>query len=198
MRYIDRAFAFAVLSFLGGACIGATLVLLSSNVREFAVMLLQARMVYPLRAVSPYGSIATFLVVFMNNSVPAVLSFAYPLAIARITWTPPLSDRRMSLLLGAYTYTATSLVGLFSLGMPLAIGWAIGGSNLFFTLISRARIHGPLEFGFVLVCLAEPLRLVWTKKQGEVLRKLSDDRQLLIASIVALLVSAAIEVFLGI
>jgi hypothetical protein len=197
MKFIDRAFALAVAVFLVGAFIGAISIILSSNFRALANVLFEARMLSPIRTASRLGDIAVFLVIFLNNSVPAVLSFVYPLAVDKIRWTPPLSIRRRFLFLSAYTVISAFLSGFFSLGAALASAWVLGGTNLFLSLISGARIHGPLEFAFVLVCIAEPLRVSWVTKKGAAPRKLVDDRVLLPFSITGLLVSAAIEVFLG-
>ncbi len=195
MRFIDRPLALTVAVFLIGAFIGAILVVLSSNIREFAIMLLQARMLSPVQAVSHLGNIAVFLLIFVNNCVPAVLSFIYPLIIARVKWTPPLTERRNFLLLSGYTFAAAFLIGFFSLGTPLATGWVLGGTSMLFSLISTAMVHGPLEFAFVLVCVAEPLRIARATREG-VAERLFDDRELLAVSVLGLLASAAIEVFL--
>ena len=198
MKYIDRAFASAILMFLAGALLGATITILSTNMREIAVALLQARMVSPLQMVSHLGDIAVFLVVFANNSVPVILSFVYPFALAKIVWTPPLGKHRRALLLSSYTFIAAFLIGFFSVGTPLAVAWVLGGTRLSFSLIFGARIHAPLEFALVLVCVAEPLRLSSSARGGETIRQLIDDRWLLAFSIAGLLVSGAIEVSLGI
>jgi hypothetical protein len=197
MRFIDHASALAVVVFLIGGCTGAILVVLSSNIRELAIILFQARMLSPVRTVSHLGDIAVFLLIFVNNCVPAVLSFIYPLVMAKINWTPPLTERRNFLFLSGYTYAAAFLIGFFSLGAPLATGWVLGGTSMLFSLISTARIHGPLEFAFVLVCVAEPLRIARVKREVATSR-LSHDLGLLTVSVLGLLASAAIEVFLGI
>jgi len=195
MRFIDRALALTVAVFLIGAFIGAILVVLSSSVREFAIMLLQARMLSPVQSVSHLGKIAVFLLIFVNNCVPVVLSFAYPLIIARIKWTPPLSERRNFLFLSGYTLVVAFLIGFFSLGAPLATAWALGGTQMLLSLISEAWVHGPLEFAFVLVCVAEPHRVARVAREVANSR-LFHDRGLLAVSIVGLLVSGAVEVFL--
>lgn len=195
MRFIDRPLVLTMAVFLIGAFIGAILVVLSSNIREFAIMLLQARMLSPVQTVSHLGNIAVFLLIFVNNCVPAVLSFIYPLVLARIKWTPPLTERRNFLLLSGYTFVAAFLIGFFSLGAPLATGWVLGGTSMLFSLISTASVHGPLEFAFVLVCVAEPLRIARATRE-DVAERLFDDRELLAVSVLGLLASATIEVFL--
>jgi len=195
MRFLDRALASAVAAFLIGAFVGAAAILQFSNIREFTIMLIQARMLSPIRTLSQYGDIVVFLAVFINNTVPVVLSFIYPLAIARITWMPPLTRQRTFLLLAGYTLAVAFLIGFFSLGAPLVTGLVLGGTQVLFSLISNARVHGPLEFAFVLVCVAEPLRLARLK--GELApARVAEDLGLLVVSIVGLLGSSAIEVFL--
>jgi len=198
MRFIDHAFAITVMVFLLGAFVVATLIVFSSTFREFSLTVLRTRMLSPMQTVAHLGDVAVFVAVFVNNLIPTVLSFAYPLAIAEINWTPPLSRHRLLFFLSAYTFIAAFLIGFFSLGAPLATGWVLGGTNLFLSLISGARIHGPLEFGFVLLCIAEPLRISWDPTDRGTLVKLVDDRTLLFVSIAGLFVAAAIEVFLGI
>lgn len=195
MRFIDWPLAFAMAVFLVGALIGAILVALSSNIREFAIILLQTRMLSPVQTASHLGNVAVFLLIFVNNCVPAVLSFIYPLIIARIRWTPPLTERRNFLFLSGYTFAAAFMIGFFSLGAPLAIGWVLGGTHMLISLIYTASVHGPLEFVFVLVCVAEPLRVARAGK-GMTARALLDDWPLLVVSIVGLLGSSVIEVFL--
>jgi hypothetical protein len=195
MRFIDHALALTVAVFLIGAFIGAILVVLSSNIRKFAIMLFQARMLFPVQTVSHLGDIAVFLLIFVNNCVPAVFSFIYPLVIARIKWTPPLSERRNFLFLSGYSFLVAFLIGFFSLGAPLATAWALGGTQMLLSLIFGAWAHGPMEFTFVLVCAAEPLRIA--RVATEVAKsRLFHDRGLLAVSIAGLLVSGAVEVFL--
>jgi hypothetical protein len=197
MRFIDRALALTVAVFLIGAFIGAILVVLSSNIREFSIMLFQARMLSPVQTASHLGDVAVFLLISVNNCVPAVFSFIYPLVIARVKWTPPLTERRNFLFLSGYTFVAAFLIGFFSLGAPLATGWVLGGTSTLFSLISTAKVHGPLEFAFVLVCVAEPLRIARATK-GMTPSAPLDDWPLLAVSILGLLGSSAIEVFLNI
>jgi hypothetical protein len=198
MKFIDRASAVAVAVFLAGAFFGGVSVFLSMTMRTLTTALLQSRMLSPMRFASQLGEMAIFLLIFLNNSVPVVLSFLYPFAMGRIRWTPPLSRQRNFLFLGAYTLITAFITGFFSLGAPLATAWIIGGANLTLSLIQSVRVHGPLEFGFVLVCVAEPLRLVWVGAKEEAPRRLADDRKLLFASLVGILLSAVIEVFLRI
>lgn len=196
MKFIDRAFALAIAIFFAGAFVGATLVIISPYFRTGIITLLQARLVSPIRTATRFGDIGVFLVIFLNNSVPVVLSFLYPFIIAKITWTPSLTRQRRFMLLSCYTFIAAFLTGFFSLGTPLAATWVLGGANSLISTISGARIHGPLEFGFVLLCISEPLRISMSTTERETLRSLGDDRRLLFVSVAGLLISGAIEVFL--
>jgi hypothetical protein len=197
MKFIDRPFGLTVTVFLIGGSVGAVLTALSSEVRELALEVLQARMISPIQTASHLGDIALFLLIFLNNMAPVILSFLYPLAILRIPWTPPLTKQRHLLFLGGYTFIAAFLVGFFSLGAPLGTGWTIGGTKMLLSMISGILVHGPLEFAFVLVCIAEPMRISQVARELAT-RKLVDDRILLAFSIIGLLSSAVIEVFLGI
>jgi len=197
MKFIDRPFGVTVAVFLIGALAGTALTGLSSDVRELALGLFQARMISPIQTVSHLGDIALFLLIFANNAVPAVLSFAYALAIIRVDWTPPLNRQRRRLFLGGYTILAAFLVGFFSLGAPLGAVWALAGISALGSLISGAIIHGPLEFAFVLLCVAEPFRIA-TLTEEMATKRLTEDLRLLGVAIVGLVASAAIEIFLGI
>jgi hypothetical protein len=195
MRFIDRALGLAVGVFFAGAFAGVLLVNLSSSARDFALLLLQARVVVPMRAVSGFGNVIVFTAIFLNNSVPVFLSFLYPFALGKINWTPPLTVRRRSIFLGSYTIITAFLTGLFSLGAPIGVASALGGLVVVTSFLSEARIHGPLELAFVLVCIAEPLRII-PSSEGDLVRRLREDRWLLPLSLAGLLASAAIEVFL--
>jgi hypothetical protein len=197
MRFLDHAFLLTVSVCLVGTVVGGTLVALSSNLRDFTIGLLHGRMLSPINTVSYFGTVSVFFLIFVNNCIPSALSFGYPLVILRLRWTPPLSERRNFLLLSGYTFLAAFLVGFFSLGAPLAVGWALGSTKTLFSLISGAWVHGPLEFAFVLVCVAEPLRIARLAREVAA-RRLFDDWGSLAVSIVGLLAPAAIEVFLRI
>jgi len=103
--------------------------------------------------------------------------------------------RRRCIFLGSYTIMTAFLSGLFSLGAPLGIASALGGPVLVTSFLAETRIHGPLELAFVLVCIAEPLRII-PSSGGDLVERLSEDWWLLPLSLAGLLASAAIEVFL--
>lgn len=192
MRYVDRAFAAAVAVSLLGGLIGAFLVLVLPFVRGPFIGLLQARLVAPIKAISQFGDGALLLLVFVNNSVPAVLSFAYPFIIATIHWTPPLTPERRRLLMASFTWLCAFLIGFFGLGVVLSVAWVIGGAQLLFTLLRGALIHGPTELVAILLCVSEPMRLVEDRIN---FMRLRQDLRLLAVCLVVLFLSAAIEVF---
>ena len=102
MRVIDRAFGISVLVFCAGAVMGALAVFLP-GFPEFVTVMLRVRMTMPLQVIAEFGGIAVFLLVFLNNSIAVVLSFLYPFTMTKIHWTPPMTQQRMLLFMGAFT-----------------------------------------------------------------------------------------------
>jgi hypothetical protein len=194
MRFVDRALASTIAVFCLGVVIGDAAVMLVSPFQQWAETIIQVRMLTPVQTAAEMGSIPLLLLVFLNNSIPALLSFLYPWAVVRIAWTPPLSERRRRVLMAGYTYLSGILTGLFGVGVPLGLAWALRGMSGEVSLLFAARIHAPLELFFVLVCIAEPLRLAYIDS-SEVTTKLREHALLLWVSIVGLLLSAGIEVF---
>src|SRR3989304_7313305 len=111
MRYLDRAFAVTVEFFAIGVVSGVLVTIAIPVFREMAVALMEFRMLEPVRAVSAFGRLAVLVLIFLNNSVPVALSFAYPALIAKLQWTPPLSNRRRRILLDAFTVLVAFLTG---------------------------------------------------------------------------------------
>ena len=194
MRYIDRSFETATVVFLLGSALGAILVIMLPFIRGPIIGLLQARMVSPIQSVNRFGNGALLLLVFVNNSIPAALSFAYPFIIARVNWTPPLTREKRRLLLGCFTWLCAFLVGFFGLGVALSIGWLLGGNTLVISLLSGAWLHGPIELVAVLLCVSEPLRLA-EEHDGALEVRLREDSRLLVTCLAVLLLAAVIEVF---
>ena len=65
-------------------------------------------------------------------------------------------------------------------------------------LLAASWVHAPLEFLFVLICVAEPLRIVMHRAGGMgIIEILRADLGILLISLVGLLASALIEVFAG-
>lgn len=197
VRVIDRAFGISVLAFCAGAVIGAPVVFLP-GLPEFVTVILRVRMTTPLQVVSEFGGIAVFLLVFLNNSIAVVLSFLYPFIMTKIHWTPPMTQQRMLLFMGFFTVLSSFLIGFFDLGAILGVVWLLSGAKGVSLLLSSAWVHGPLEFFLVLICVAEPLRV--TQRSYDIVdqaKTLQSDFRILLACLLGLLVSAGIEVFLG-
>ena len=197
MRYFDRAFAVTVEFFAIGVVAGALVTIAIPVFREMAVALMEFRMLEPVRAVSAFGSLALLLLIFLNNSVPVALSFAYPALIAKLDWSPPLSNRRRRILLDAFTVLVAFLTGFFSVGMPLTLFWLIRGSSELLTLLGQAWLHGPIEIAVVLLCVSESARLGISSSNEQVLSDLRADLKLMLASLLVLLGSAVLEAVLG-
>jgi hypothetical protein len=197
MKYLDRPFAAAVVLFLLGSVLGAFLVIMLPPIRGPVIGLLQARLVTPIKVASQFGNLALLLLVFINNSIPAALSFAYPFILVRVNWTPTLTRKKRRLLLSCFTWLCALLIGFFGLGVALSIGWLFGGIVLLGALVRGAWIHGPIEIIAVLLCVSEPLRLAGYDRT-ELTRHLQMDLKFLTICLIALSVSAAIEVFAGV
>jgi len=187
--------AFAI--FLLGSLAGSILVITVTPVRGPLILFLQARMISPIKVVSHFGNAALTLLVFLNNTVPALLSFLYPIIIANVNWTPPLTRRKKRILLGGFTGFCAFLVGFFGFGIALAIGWVVGGSSLLSSLLASATVHGPLEMLCVLLCISEPLRLAEQHDRIELMTHVRRDLKLLVFCLFGLLLSAVIEVLVG-
>jgi hypothetical protein len=194
MKLLDKAFAVALGAFFVGSSLGALAVIMSPSLLAFTLQVFRARMLAPVKTISAFGSYATFLFIFLNNSIPPALSFLYPFVLARVGWEPPLTEKRRWFLMSSFTLLSSFLLGFFDLGTPLAVVWVIGGANGVSGLLLSAWFHGPLEFSLILLCLAEPLRLA--SETAGLLAALRKDAFLLVGSILGLLFSAAVEVFL--
>jgi hypothetical protein len=194
MRFVDRSCGVTVASFLFGAVVGALAVLLLPTFYEVMSRIVDVRVLAPVQATSALGRPAILALVFVNNSVPAVLSFVYPLVVANVPWTPPITYKRRKLIIGAFSPLTGSLIGFFGLGAFLALGWLRGGTVLVVGLLSSSWLHGPLEFASILLCVSEPLRLAADVDFQRVIR---NDLRLLLACLLGLLLSATIEVYMG-
>ena len=197
---LDRAFAVSVAVFSLGVLTGALTVLVLPGFRDVALVTFEIRMLAPMRTVCEFGRMAMFLFIFLNNSIAPALSFLYPYLVAKVRWTPPLTAQREQFFMGAFTVLASFLIGFFALGAGLAVAWELKGANGLLLLLSGAWLHGPLEFLSVLLCVAEPLRLVWRNQTRAVdfASTLRRDLRLMWSSLLGLLFAAAFEVFLGI
>jgi hypothetical protein len=194
VKFIDRALAIAVAVFLLGTLAGYLTVMFIPAFRNTFTTLIQVRMISPIQTAARMGSIVLLFLVFLNNSIPAVLSFLYVLIVANVSWTPPLTEKRRRVLMSWYTYVTAFLTGFLGVGVTLGLAWTLEGAKALVSLMYTARIHGPLELFFVLVCIAEPLRLA--KVSGpEVSGTLRAHLTLLWVSLIGLFISAGIEVF---
>ena len=198
MKYVDQSFAVAVAVFSLGALTGGFLVLILSPMQGIIISLLQTRVITPVRTVSRFGSGALLLLVFLNNSIPPLLSFAYPFVIARLNWTPPLTKRRRCVLLTSFTVLSAFLIGFFGLGATLSMGWILGGQELLFNLLKGAWVHGPIELTAILLCASEPLRIAEQESPTDLKSSLLHDGKLLAICLFILMLSAGIEVFVGV
>ena len=198
MKLIDRAFGATLLAFVLGSLAGALLIAFSATFRKFMAFLLTARAIAPLRAASTLGGVAVTMLVFFNNCVPVLLSFLYPAVIAKVRWKPPIRDPTRNHLLAAFSLLAGGLLGFLDLGATLMLASENGGVIMVNRLLATSWIHAPLEFLFVLICVAEPLRIAGRRMVSEQLvRALRGDLKLLVISLLGLLVSAVIEVIVG-
>jgi len=198
MKFIDRAFGTTLLAFATGSLAGALLIAFSATFRKFMAFLLTARAIAPIRAASTLGGIAVTMLVFLNNCLPVLLSFLYPAIIAKVQWQPPIRDPTRNHLLAAFSLVAAGLLGFFDLGATLMLASKIGGAIMVNRLLATSWIHAPLEFLFVLICVAEPLRVARRRIVGKgIIGSLRGDLKLLFISLLGLLVSAVIEVVVG-
>ena len=122
-----------------GALFGSFTVILSSSFRDIFITIIQVRMLSPIQSASRVGSIALTILVFANNSVPAVLSFLYPMIVAKVNWTPPLTKKQIRILMIGYTYLSAFLTGFFGVGATLGLAWVLGGTMAAVTILFTAE-----------------------------------------------------------
>ena len=87
--------------------------------RAAMIETLRVRVLAPVEAAIVIGGFAIVALIFANNAIPVLLSFAYPILLARIHWTPPLTRSRSEFLLTGYSLLAAYLVGFFDLGASM-------------------------------------------------------------------------------
>ena len=198
MKFIDAAFGATLVAFSLGSLAGAFVTAFSLTFREFMLLLINSRVIAPVRAASQSGSLALMLLIFLNNCVPVALSFVYPLIIGKVHWTPPMPTVVRNRLLIAFSLLTGGLLGFFNFGATLMLVAEMKGPTLVNALLRTSCVHAPLEFLFVLACVAEPLRLTWRGGEGGAIVKcLRSDAKLLLLCLIGLLASAVIEVFAG-
>ena len=198
MKFIDIAFGATLVAFGLGSLAGAAVTAYSFTFREFLLHLINSRVIAPVRAATALGGIAVMLLIFLNNCVPVALSFVYPFLIGKVRWEPPLRKATANRLLIAFSLLTGSLLGFFNLGATLMLVAELRGPAVVSRLLVTSVIHAPLEFLFVLTCVAEPLRLGLQNADVDgFVRLLRGDMDLLFICLIGLLASAAIEVFAG-
>jgi hypothetical protein len=196
MKFIDRAFAITVAAFALGSVTGAVAVFALPPLNTFVGTLLTVRLLGPVREASMFGSIALALLIFGNNSITVLLSFLYPFILGKVSWTPAPSLGTMNRLLAWFSGLAGFLIGFFDLGATLGWAWEKGGGLWVYRLLARSWLHGPLEFLFVLLAVAEPLRLTKMKdRRISLVDAVKEDWKLFCICLLGLLASAMIEVF---
>ena len=179
-----------------GSLAGALVTVLSSTFREFLLLLINSRVITPVRVASSLGAVAVMLLIFLNNCIPVALSFSYPLMLGKVRWTPPIQKVTLIRFLTAFSLLTGGLLGFFNLGATLTLVAELRGPSMVNGLLATSWVHAPLEFLFVLSCVAEPLRLAVRRAEGdEIVGFLRADANLFFISLIGLLASAAIEVF---
>lgn len=195
MKFIDRAFATTLTAFAIGSFTGALAVSTFPPMNTFVGTLLAVRLLAPVQEVSVFGSTALVLLIFANNSTTVLLSFLYPFILGKVHWTPTPSPKTTKRLLAWFTLLAGFLIGFFNLGAILMWALESGGWPRLYRLLVTSWLHGPLEFLFILLAVAEPLRLAesadgWTG----LVEAVKEDWKLISICLVGLLASSVVEV----
>jgi hypothetical protein len=196
MRFLDRPLAVAVVMFTAGSVSGASFVICTYWTRFFLLGLIEVRMLTPLNiALTSGGELAVFVLIFANNSAVALLSFLYPFLIATIHWVPDLDIGRRRTLLSSFTLLIAFVVGFFGIGGIMALEWMWNGVSGLLGLLAKSWLHGPIELGFILVSVSEPLRLANCCDSADIATTLRKDVQVLCIALIGLLLAAALEVY---
>jgi hypothetical protein len=195
MKGLLNTFMIVLGAFSLGSIAGASTVLCIPVLRKLLFDILEIRLLAPMEAVSEYGKTAMTLLIFLNNSIPAVLSYVFPFLIAEINWTPPLNKSRRNLLLTSFSLIASFLIGFFGLGAGLALELYVAGAKGMFFLLASAWLHGPIEFASILLCVGEPLRLTEEEDANKMITRLERDLRILLTVLLGLFIAALIEVF---
>jgi len=196
MKPIDASFGATLAAFCLGSLAGAFATAVSTSFRGFMLLLINWRIIAPVQSASELGKLALMTLIFLNNCVPVALSFIYPLMLGKIRWTPPMRKATMDRLLTAFSLLTGGLLGFFNLGATLMLVETIRGPAVLVALMRTSFVHAPLEFLFVLACVAEPLRVSRrTQNVVDITKSLRSDTTLLAVCLIGLVASAAIEVF---
>ena len=197
MKLVDIAFGATLVAFALGTLAGGFVTVASHTFRTFLLLLITSRIIGPVRATSAFGQIALMLLVFSNNCIPVILSFAYPFIIGKARWTPPMTLAVRRRLLMAFSLLTAGLLGFFNLGATLTLVASLKGLSAVTGLLATSWLHAPLEFFFVLTGIAEPFRLRRTE-QDKIVQLLRVDVTILMICLIGLFASAAIEVLAGV
>lgn len=196
--YFDRPFAISLVIFGVGSVAGFLLAGLVPFFRGLMMEMFQVRVLGPVESALTLGGFAVVVLIFANNAVPVLLSFLYPILLARVHWTPPLTRSKSELLLTAYSLLTAFLLGFLDLGAASgSILFEQGASTMSYVL-RHSWLHGPVEFLLVLLCVAEPARIAARKYSGSGIAPYDHkDAILLFVSLLGLLASAILEFSFG-
>ncbi len=197
-RLIDRPFAISLSTFGVGALTGFLLAVLVPPFRGVMMGMLRVRVLEPVEGALMIGGLVVVVLIFANNAVPVLLSFVYPILLAKIHWTPPLTRGRSELLLTGYSLLAAYLLGFFDLGGTLGSVLYARGASLVTSVLRHSWLHGPIEFTLILLCVAEPARIAARGTGSGIASFDRKDAILLVGCLLGLLVSATLEFALGI
>lgn len=194
----DRPFAISVSTFGVGAVTGFLVAALFPAFRGAMATLLQVRVLEPLHSATMIGGDAVVVLIFANNAVPVLLSFLYPLLLAKITWTPPLTRTRTQLLLTGYSVLAAFLLGFLDLGATLGSILFERGASFMTSLLSHSWLHGPIEFILILLAISEPARIALRQTRFGLALFERKDRVLFFSCLLGLLACAILEFALNV
>jgi hypothetical protein len=171
--------------------------LIAAAVPVFRVLMMGmwwVRVLEPAKSASLIGGYAVVALIFTNNAIPVLLSFVYPMLLARIPWAPPLTKTRNAALLTWYTLLTAYLVGFFDVGGTLGSLLFDRGATFVGSILRHAWLHGPIELAVILLCVAEPARIAQRERSSsETSMFTRHDVFLLVGSLVGLFVSAVLE-----
>jgi hypothetical protein len=198
MHFINRPFAISVSTFGVGTVTGFLFAALFPAFRGAMTALLQVRVLAPLHSAMTIGGAAVVVLIFTNNAVPVLLSFLYPLLLARIPWTPPLTRNRTQLLLTGYSVLAAFLLGFLDLGATLGSILFERGASFVSSLLSHSWLHGPIEFILILLAISEPAWIASRQTSSGLALFERKDGVLLFSCLLGLLASAILEFALNV
>jgi len=198
MDFIDRPFVISALTFGFGSVTGFLFSAVFPALRGAMVALLLVRVLEPLQSAVTIGSAAVVLLIFINNAVPVLLSFLYPILVAKISWTPPLTRSKTQALFSGYSLLAAFLLGFIDLGATLGTILYERGASFATSLLNHSWVHGPIEFTLILLAISEPARIASRQVSSGLVLFERKDRVLLFSCLLGLLASAILEFALNV